>query len=288
MQYASREAKVWKANKDARSKKALWKAKRRLSKPIDYLVRKTLGASIPLLSRAGRSIQLKAREGYALTPPEIVPLTARVVDACVQLFERRKPQLDDIRAKRDSYFYNVLGEGGFEEHKDLLHAYMTQDSILIPVMRYLGEFPIFQGVKMMWTPPNESLVSSQQWHLDGLDSTQVKFFLYLSDIDEGAGPTTILSREDTRRVVQEYDYVSGRLSDEQVAAVVPRDRWIPLLGNKGTLATCDTSTCLHFGGRGRDRDRLFLLFHYSTSAPFKVEELSKFAVNNWKERLLAA
>jgi hypothetical protein len=119
-------------------------------------------------------------------------------------------------------------------------------------MRYLGDVPLLQGVKLFWTPTNDKLVSSQQWHLDGGDIRQLKLFLYLNDIDEAAGPLTIIPARQSREVVKKYDYVKGKLRDDLVAACVPRDKWIQLMGSKGTLVVCDTSSCFHFGGRARN------------------------------------
>ena len=39
---------------------------------------------------------------------------------------------------------------------------------------------------------------------------------------------------------------------------------------------CDTSSCFHFGGRARDGERLFLEFHYTTSAPFYYNKIPDF------------
>jgi hypothetical protein len=143
--------------------------------------------------------------------------------------------------------------------------YMAQPAILNGVMRYLGDMPLLQGVKLYWTPQNDKLISSQQWQMDG-GGRQLKLFLYLNDVDEGAGPLTIIPAKVSREVVKKYDCVKGKLLD--VATCVSRDKWIQLTGSKGTLVVCDTSSCFHFGGRARKGERLVLEFHYTTSAPF--------------------
>jgi hypothetical protein len=245
-----------------------------------------------LYNRGDGLIQLSRSSGWARISPGTLPLTQGVVDTCLSIFDRRKPQLmaivEEKEAKKESYFYDVVGPNGFEGDRDLIVDYMTQPAILNSVIRYLGELPLFQGVKLYWTPPNNKNVSSQLWHLDNLDTKQVKFFLYLSDIDEGAGPTTILSVDASRYVAKTLQYQGGKLSDEEVASCVRPEKWIPLTGPKGTLVACDTSSCFHFGGRARERERLFLMFHYSTSAPFAFEDTPKFSARNLRERLLFA
>ena len=49
------------------------------------------------------------------------------------------------------------------------------------------------------------------------------------------GPFTIIPEKESRELVKKYDYVKGKLPDDQVAACVPREKWIQLTGSKGTL-----------------------------------------------------
>ena len=269
-----------------------FKARRRVLHPVDFALRKFMVAKQLLSNGAADQISLSRKEGWARIEPGTLPLTKEVVDSCVSLFHRRKPELEavfDTRAsKSDTYFYDVAAEQGFGEVSDLLIEYVTQPALLNSVIRYLGDFPIFQGASLYWTPPNSKAVSSQLWHLDNLDSRQVKFFLYLNDIDKGAGPTTILPIGATQEVVKRTGYDGGKISDEEVAACVPPENWIVLEGPKETLIACDTSSCLHFGGRARERERLFVMFHYSTSAPFAFEKRWKVPARNLRERLLFA
>ena len=129
--------------------------------------------------------------------------------------------------------------------------------------------PLLQGVKLYWTPKNAKMVSSQQWHMGGGDIRQLKLFLYLNDIDEGAGPLTIIPEKESRELVKKYDCVKGKLPDDQVAACVPR-------------------SCFHFGGRARDGERLFFEFHYTTSAPSYYNKIPDFPASDWKQRMVLA
>ena len=124
--------------------------------------------------------------------------------------------------------------------------------------------------------------------MDGGDIRQLKLFLYLNDIDEGAGPLTIIPEKESRELVKKYDYVKSKLPDVQVAACVPREKWIQLTGTKGTFVVCDTSSRGQFGGRARDGERLFLEFHYTTSAPFYYNKIPDFPASDWKQRMVLA
>lgn len=65
-------------------------------------------------------IQLSRSDGWARISPGGLPLTQDVVDSCLSMFDRRKPQLMAIvgakDAKKESYFYDVVGQEGFEEN----------------------------------------------------------------------------------------------------------------------------------------------------------------------------
>jgi hypothetical protein len=268
------------------------KLRYRLERPFDGVWRKILAHTVPYLDSQENTLSIPRSKAWAVIPPGTVPHTQEVVDACLAIFEERRGSLDEYIKQREkessTYFYDVVNQDGFGERSKLLIDYMAQPAILNGVMRYLGDVPLLQGVKLFWTPKNEKMVSSQQWHLDGGDIRQLKLFLYLNDIDEGAGPLTIIPAEESRQVVKKLNYVKGKLPDDQVANLVPRDKWISLTGSAGTLVVCDTSSCFHFGGRARDGERLFLEFHYSTSAPFFYNKIPDFPVGDWKQRMVTA
>ncbi len=268
-----------------------FKARRRLLNPVDFAVRKAWAAKEILSNRGSNGISISRKDGWARIEPGALPMTRDIVKSCLAVFEQRKSSVETIlkaRPDKETYFYDMTAQDGFGEASDLLIEYMTQPALLNAVVRYLGEIPIFQGAALYWTPPNNKAVSSQLWHLDNLDSRQMKFFLYLSDIDKGAGPTTILPIEATRKVVRRTGYKGGKISDEEVASCVPPEKWIALDGPRETLIACDTSSCLHFGGRARERERLFVMFHYSTSAPYAYENAWPIPAKNFRERLLFA
>ena len=268
------------------------KIRRRLEHPLDFVWRKFLATALPSIEGRNGSIDIPREKGWALIAPGTIPLTAEIMEACLGVVDERKHLLNSIieqkKADKESYFYDVVGPEGFKTISEIVINYISQPVILHGVMRYLRDFPLLQGVKLFWTPRNDKMVSSQQWHIDGVDTRQVKCFLYLNDIGQGAGPLTILSSRDSRQVMKKYDHFKGRLSDEQVAACIPRERWTQLTGSRGTLVACDTSSCFHFGGRAREGERLFLEFHYTTSGPFFVNEIPSFPAKSWRQRMLLA
>jgi Phytanoyl-CoA dioxygenase (PhyH) len=101
---------------------------------------------------------------------------------------------------------------------------------------------------------------SQLWHRDPEDLYIVKVFLYLSDVDQGAGPFTYAPGTHGKgRVRRQPDYIlegdTKRSTDAQMAAVVPRDEWVTCTGPRGTIVFADTRG-YHKGGLSKERDRV--------------------------------
>ena len=61
---------------------------------------------------------------------------------------------------------------------------------------YLGMWSKLEYVDLWYTPPTEEVdrQSSQRWHRDFNDRLLLKAFLYLSDVDESAGPFEYVPR----------------------------------------------------------------------------------------------
>lgn len=112
---------------------------------------------------------------------------------------------------------------------------------------------------------------SQLWHFDREDNYILKMFLYLDDVDEGAGPFTYAPgthrRGEFRSIKPEFFMEGGvrRTTDEQMNAAYPRDRWRVCTGKKGTIIFADTRG-YHKGGEARTRDRLMYTCMYTSPA----------------------
>jgi hypothetical protein len=126
-------------------------------------------------------------------------------------------------------------------------------------------------------------VASQRWHRDPEDEHVVKAFLYLSDVDDGAGP---------------FQYVrgsaaGGRYGDlwpwgeskrypppEELEAAVAKEDLLTLTGPAGTMIFCDTGG-FHRGGFARTKPRVMATFTYVGSGSkagarrFEVEQSAR-------------
>lgn len=112
---------------------------------------------------------------------------------------------------------------------------------------------------------------SQLWHFDREDHYILKVFLYLDDVDEGAGPFTYAPgthKKGKYRSIEPEFFLEGgvrRSKDEQMNVVFPKENWLKGVGKKGTLIFADTRG-FHKGGEARTKDRLMYTCMYTSPA----------------------
>jgi hypothetical protein len=150
--------------------------------------------------------------------------------------------------------------------------FALRDDVLSAISRYLGVVPCLSTISVFFSDTVEGTPkSSQLHHCDGDDVTQVKIFIYCTDVDAASGPLTVLGAEHSGRVrrATRYHY-RQRLTDDQVAAVLGHGRERPILGSSGTAAFVDTSRCFHFGSRVAPGapPRLVTMIQYQTPYSF--------------------
>jgi hypothetical protein len=125
---------------------------------------------------------------------------------------------------------------------------------------------------------NAPAMRSQLWHRDREDKGIIKVFLYLDDVDEGAGPFTYAPGTHLHGSIKTEppSFLEGaarknpRSTDDQMATVVPPEKWVKALGTKGTVIFADTAG-YHKGGLARERDRiLFNLMYVSPASTAQV------------------
>ncbi|MEP6901969.1 MAG: phytanoyl-CoA dioxygenase family protein [Actinomycetota bacterium] len=124
---------------------------------------------------------------------------------------------------------------------------------------------------------------SQLWHFDREDNCILKLFLYLKDVDEGAGPFTYAPKTHRKGKLWEKQPEFSleknvmRSTDEQMAAVVPKESWVQGVGKKGTIIFADTRG-FHKGGEARTDDRLMFTAMF-TSPASDSKRLLRFPAN---------
>jgi len=146
-------------------------------------------------------------------------------------------------------------------------------ALLDIVNSYLGLWSKLNYVDLWYTipsPVSRQAVASQRWHRDPEDQRLVKVFLYLSDVDLGAGPLEYVrgSHSAGRHARLWPNPDPGTASyppDGEVAAKIPAEDLAVCTGTAGTLVFCDTHG-LHRGGLATEQARVLANWAYVTPA----------------------
>jgi len=249
-----------------------------LSRPVAYgLVRAATATSAPLETlrrrRAARRLAAETAlvrpvphgDGFRRVDVGELPGADVAVEASRKIFERLRrdnaqPKLRSNYPKQDFLVPMLQGEAAGENPELLRFA--LSPAVVQAAAVYLGTVPVLANVGLLWSPPNDSEHSSQKFHHDYEDTTQLKLFLHVSDVDPSCGPFTLIPAGPSRRIDKKIGYSGGRIDDATVAAAGGAEAVEVITGPSGSGVFVDTSRCLHFGSRGNRRERLMLLVHF--------------------------
>jgi hypothetical protein len=139
---------------------------------------------------------------------------------------------------------------------------------------YLGMWSKLEYVDLWYTPPSDEIdrQSSQRWHRDFNDRLLLKAFLYLSDVDEQAGPFEYVPRSfpggelgDLWPWFPGYD---GYPPDEEFADRMNGKRVETFTAPRGTLILCNTCG-FHRGGFATGKPRVLATWTYASPAALR-------------------
>jgi hypothetical protein len=141
---------------------------------------------------------------------------------------------------------------------------------------YLRMWAKLSYVDLWYTVPQaegSERAASQLWHLDFDDKHLLKAFLYVNDVDDGAGPFEYVPGS---QAGGRYDSIwhwspmrTGRIPDEQVRSHVPADGIKTFTAPRGTLILCNTSG-LHRGGFSTAKPRVLATATYCSPASLRA------------------
>jgi len=144
--------------------------------------------------------------------------------------------------------------------------------LLDVVNSYLGMFAKCLYVDQWYTVPGgpeAERVSSQRWHRDYTDQQLVKVFIYLRDVDRGAGPFEfVLGSAQSGRYGQLWPW--RPLGDTypppgEFERRIPASAIATYEGPAGTVIFCNTSG-FHRGGFATERPRVMTVYNYASPA----------------------
>ncbi len=168
------------------------------------------------------------------------------------------------------YVINLLGDE-FALDPDSIYARLALSQPVASIANaYFGLRCVLRHYNIWYNVASSNgPVQSQWWHRDPEDRYILKMFVYLSQVDEGAGPFTYARgthMKGSNRNIPEYMHRDGntaRSNDVQMAAAVPRSGWVTATGKPNTVVFADTHG-YHKGGLARDKDRVIYMCEFTS------------------------
>jgi hypothetical protein len=189
----------------------------------------------------------------------------RLAGLCQEHFDRMvaSGKGEEVRARnpQKQFLLGVLHGNEFLDHPELVRL-MVARPIVDAAARYLGAIPRLEGSVLWWTPPNDSRISSQQWHIDELAQRQVKILLNCSEVSADCGPLHFVAADRSDELREQMGHRRGRVDEQRLTRNLEDSEILQATGRPGSAVMLDSSRCLHFGSRGNRRDRLVLAFHF--------------------------
>ena len=237
-------------------------------KAVDRLVRAVNRAWNPTQAKvrraaAGAPASLSVRDdlGYRRLSPGELPGSEAVVAACQALFEKKRSAwTGDPGSTKEGFLISLVKDGAFAQHPAIL-SFLISDPVLDVVSAYCGSVPRLSTARLWWSPPNESMVRSQVYHVDPEDDRQLKLFLNVFDVDDEQGPFTLVPAQQSQELLARANGRQRHFDDAVLEAAGAEP--VTLTGPTGSGAFVDTSRCLHYGSRGNRRDRVVLMAQYT-------------------------
>lgn len=150
--------------------------------------------------------------------------------------------------------------------------FAVDNKILGCINAYMGMFTKFYYFTLnvtMPVPEGSEAVQSQRWHRDPEDKKLCKIFLYLSDVDETAGPFTYIrgtQHGGKWRALAPQEPPRGSYPPaDKIERIIPREDMLVGTGRAGTIIFCDTSG-IHKGGYATKKERLMFTAGYCSKA----------------------
>ena len=226
-----------------------------------------------LAALAPTDIDIDSSAGFRVVAPGRFEETPGIVAEARTALARYDASAPPTGKNRKRFLQNVLDPKSLTLDSAIIRFALRED-VLSAVSKYLGVVPLLTTISVFHSDTVAGdPTSSQLYHCDGDDVTQVKVFFYCTDVDTPSGPLTLLDAETTREVQRRTGYwYRHRLTDEQVSAAVGAAREHIILGPTGTAVFVDTSRCFHFGSRvaAGAPPRLATMIQYQTPYSFML------------------
>jgi hypothetical protein len=209
------------------------------------------------------SFEIPRDRGFVLFPPGRFPEVREVVDAARETY--RNADLEKIKRKKKSFMINILDPSHVTADSPFARFALREDMIAA-IAGYLDVVPILTSVNVFLSNSLDGEhESSQLYHCDGDDQSQIKIFVLCSEVGIENGPTVVMSATTSAVLRKKIKYqYRNRVKDNDATALVGATDQHVMTGSPGSVFFLDTSRCFHYGSRvGRDAgSRIVATFQY--------------------------
>jgi hypothetical protein len=272
-----RMLRVGQAKKLGRNYDFTWRYMLNLRPTLEY---RRNGAA--LSGEAARILERLNQDGVAISSVDaLLGQQSLFGSLCETVEETYKKRAGDLAAarraleengggKQKNFLFSLLGDAPRPGQGSMFTRFALQAPVIAIARAYYG-----MSVTLRYTNVWHNFVTrgeasqSQYWHRDPEDRYILKVFVCLSDVDMGSGPFTYARGTHMKSgfsKLPEYMHKDGetpRSNDEQMAKVVPADRWLTAIGPRGTMVFADTRG-YHKGGLARERERILYTCEFTS------------------------
>lgn len=250
------------------SRRRFYAASKRLLKYGDYSIRRRLARELAGQTR----FNVPKDKGFNVFEPGTFAEAEEVVRAAQNLITEINP--DNLpRAKKGRLRANLLDLSSLTLESPYLRLALSSD-VLSTVSAYLGVVPVLTNIDVWYSQHvDEDFKNSQLFHCDGEDVTQIKVFVYSTEVDPASGPLVVIGAKDSKLIRDKLGYKYGtRVRDEAINPVLDCKGHHPITGPVGTVAFVDTCRCFHYGSRVQEgaTPRILALLKFSTPTAFML------------------
>lgn len=181
-------------------------------------------------------------------------------------FSQINSLINKIDLSKNDPIYDLLKDEDFNTNSEVF-KFVTSEKVISIVSDYLGFIPLLTTVSLWYSPNLQNFdQSSQFFHLDHEDVSQVKCFFFIEDIDLDMGPTQFINIENSKKLLKKIKYrinkEEKRISDNLIYETINEDEVMSCVGKKNTIYFLDTSRCFHAGSKKSKKPRIVLFFQY--------------------------
>lgn len=178
------------------------------------------------------------------------------------------------------FFYHQKEQAQLKSVKSFIIGSYFNTSLLCPAIkklqndpkllaiaaRYLNAQAVHQGNMMWWSFSGETTYhqksqAAQLFHYDIDDYRFIKFFFYLTDVDDQSGPHICVRGSHNKKKLS-YLWLRKRETDEEIIDYYGSESLVKICGKAG-FGFVEDPLCFHKGITPTDKDRLILQIEFA-------------------------